>query len=127
MSSSLRAGRVSERRTKPVLRRKPVVDSQYRALFERSPQPLMVYERRSLRIVAVSDSAVECYGYSREELLAMTIVDLLPPEDREALVRFVAVDLGSDEPGRVTDKPWRVQRKNGQIIDVEVTSDDLEF
>jgi PAS domain S-box-containing protein len=127
MSSSLRAGRVSERRTKPAPRLKPVADRQYRALFERSPQPLMVYERRSLRMVAVSDSAVESYGYSREELLAMTIVDLLPPEDREALVRFVAVDLGGEEPGRVTDKPWRVQRKDGQIIDVEVTSDDLEF
>jgi PAS domain S-box-containing protein len=127
MSSSLRAGRVSERRTKPVAWRKPVVDSQYRALFERSPQPMIVYERRSLRMVAVSDSAVESYGYSREELLAMTIVDLLPPEDRKALVSFVEVDLGSDAPGRVTRKQWRVQRNDGQIIDVEVTSDDLEF
>ena len=37
---------------------------------------MMVYERATLRIVAVSDAAVAGYGYSREEFLALTLRDL---------------------------------------------------
>ena len=38
---------------------------QHRLLFEHNPLPMMVYERKTLRILAVSNAAVASYGYSR--------------------------------------------------------------
>ena len=56
-------------------------ERQHRLLFELNPQPLVVYDRQTLEIVAVSNAMVDSYGYTREELLSMTILDLAPPED----------------------------------------------
>jgi PAS domain S-box-containing protein len=84
---------------------------------------MWVYDRDTLRIVAVSNAAADRYGYSREELLAMTIRDLSPPEDLEALDRLLSAAPGH-KSGPVR-RPWRHRLKDGTIIDVEVTIDDI--
>ena len=100
-------------------------EEQYRLLFEHNPQPMMAYERATLRIVAVSNAAVASYGYSREEFLSMTIKDLGPPEDVEELERYLATLLSGNTRGLVVARPWRHRYKDGTTIDVEITSDDL--
>jgi len=57
-------------------------EAQYRSLFEHNPQPMFAYDRDTLQIIAVSNSAIAAYGYTGEELLAMTINDLMPAEGR---------------------------------------------
>ena len=57
-------------------------DIQHGLLFEHNPLPMLVYDRATLRIVAASNSALACYGYTREEFLAMTVHDLTPEDDR---------------------------------------------
>jgi PAS domain S-box-containing protein len=96
-------------------------------LLAYSPLPVIVYERESSRIVAVSDSAVACYGYSREAFQAMTIPDLFPAEDLPSLQRFFETNLSRERPGRIEAVSWRHRRKDAAIIDVEVTGDDLEY
>ena len=59
----------------------------YPVLLAYSPLPVIVYARESYGIVAVSDSAVACYGYSREEFEAMAITDLFPEEELPSLRR----------------------------------------
>src|SRR6202034_706210 len=61
---------------------------QHRLLVDRNPQPMMVYDLDTLRLVAVSDAAVATYGYSRSEFLNLTLFDIAPPEDR-ALVEEI--------------------------------------
>jgi PAS domain-containing protein len=68
---------------------------EHRQLFEENPQPLIAYDRHSLQIVAVSNAAVESYGYSREEFLAMTITDVRPPEDLRRLLSHLDVEGSS--------------------------------
>src|SRR5580658_9741510 len=120
MSSSQRAGRSASPRSATTRRANPA-DREYRALFEHAPQAMLVYERTSLAILAVSAGIVRSYGYAREELMAMTITDLVPPEDRAALRGFVERDLGAERPGLVENKPWRVLRKDGSRLEIEVT------
>ena len=96
-------------------------------LFEHSPLPMIAYERETFRIVAVSDAAVACYGYLREEFLAMAVKDLFPAEDLPSLERFLDANLSCERPGRIAAAPWRHHCKDGTIIDVEVTGNDLEF
>ncbi|MDQ3818402.1 MAG: PAS domain S-box protein, partial [Acidobacteriota bacterium] len=63
------------------------------------------------------------YGYSREEFLAMTIKDIRPPEDVPALLDTVARHSGGiDNVGN-----WRHVKKDGRIINVEITSHKLTF
>src|SRR5262249_51911006 len=60
-------------------------EERYRMLFESNPHPMWVYERDTLRFLAVNEAAVRRYGYSRQEFLNMTIEDIRPPEDRAAV------------------------------------------
>jgi PAS domain S-box-containing protein len=60
-------------------------EERYRKLFELNPQPAWIYDRESLRFLAVNRAAVEAYGYSKDEFLAMTIADIRPADDIPAL------------------------------------------
>ena len=64
-------------------------EEEYRHLFERHPSPMWIFDVETLRFLAVNDAAVAAYGWSREEFLAMTIADIRPEEDVEALRRDV--------------------------------------
>ncbi|MEW6501435.1 MAG: PAS domain S-box protein, partial [Thermodesulfobacteriota bacterium] len=98
-------------------------ESRYRQLFESNPQPMWVYDIETLAFLAVNDAAVRGYGYSREEFLRMTIADIRPAEDVSRLRENVAaVTEGLDEAGL-----WRHRKKDGTLIDVEITSHTLEF
>ena len=97
---------------------------QYRLMFERNPHPMWVYDRDTLGFLAVNDAAVAHYGYSREEFLAMTIKDIRPAEDiaalRENVARYERAAGGIDAAGC-----WRHCKKDGSIIQVEITSHEL--
>lgn len=97
--------------------------TRYRLLFESNPQPTWVYDLETLRFLAVNDAAIEHYGYSREEFRQMTIKDIRPAEDVPALIDNVAhVTSGVNKAG-----VWRHQKKDGTIIDVEITAHTLIF
>ena len=98
-------------------------EDRYRRLFELNPQPAWIYERDTLRFLAVNHAAVEKYGYSKEQFLAMTIRDIRPPEDVPALLDRVA--LLAD--GRREHSIWRHCKKDGTLIYVEITSYSLTF
>ena len=102
---------------------------QYRVLFEESPVPIFVYDRETQELVAVSNSVVENYGYTRDDLLAMTVFDLMPNEEDVALYNeYRARVLSGDQPGRRRwSGTWRHKLKDGRIIDIEVTGNDLLY
>jgi PAS domain S-box-containing protein len=102
------------------------VGRQYRLMFEHNPQPMVVYDRETLAIVAVSNSAVAGYGYSREEFGGLTIRDLVADEDHAEADRFLAEAASGGEQGLIT-QPWRHRLKDGTVIDVEATSDELSL
>jgi len=98
-------------------------EARYRLLFESNPLPLWVYDLETLKFLAVNEAAIQHYGYSREEFLAMTIADIRPAEDVARLMENVrAVTSGIDSAGI-----WRHIKKDGTLIDVAITSYVLEF
>ena len=50
---------------------------------------MWVFDRDSLRFLAVNEAAVAHYGYSREQFMSMTVPDLRPAEDRERFTDFM--------------------------------------
>jgi len=102
-------------------------EARYRLLFEQNPRPMWVYEVGTLCFLAVNDAAVEAYGYSREEFLAMTIEDIRPPEEAERLHEHVDSRAEGEEVGLRRAGIWRHRHKDGTIFDVEITSHDHVF
>jgi PAS domain S-box-containing protein len=89
----------------------------YRTLFDASPHPTAALDRATRHFLAVSDAAVEHYGWSRQELLTMSSDDLYPPED---LAKVRAMRL-NDVPGAIADlRGLRHHKKDGTIIDVSM-------
>jgi PAS domain S-box-containing protein len=98
-------------------------EERHRKLFENNPHPTWVFDRETLRFLAVNGAAVSKYGYSRDEFLAMTLKDIRPPEDVPALLETVkALGEGNESSGA-----WRHRFKDGTIIDSENTSYALTF
>jgi PAS domain S-box-containing protein len=98
-------------------------EERYRSLFDTLPLPMWVVDRESLRFLAVNDAAVERYGYSREELLAMTVLDLRRPEDHEELRR----QLQADREDMLRGKLARHVTRTGEELEVEVSADDFNY
>ena len=114
---------------KAELERKIAVDalreseSSYLELFVSNPHPMWVYDLESLTFLDVNNAAIAHYGYSREEFLSMTIKDIRPAEDVPRLLENVAhASDGLDKAGI-----WRHIRKDGSVIEVEITSQVILF
>jgi hypothetical protein len=99
-------------------------EERYRMLFEASPLPMWVYDSKSLQFLAVNDAAIRHYGYTRHEFLAMTIKDIRPAEDVESVLASIQRSGG---PGSPMPGTWRHRKKDGTIIDVEITAGRLMF
>jgi len=98
-------------------------ETAYRRLFEQNPQPMWVYDLETLGFLAVNEAAVRKYGYSRAEFARMSIADIRPPEDVEALAHNVdSVEEGIDEAG-----VWRHVTKDGRMLAVDITSHTVEW
>jgi PAS domain S-box-containing protein len=95
----------------------------YRQLFEANPQPMWVYDLKTLAFLAVNHAAEAHYGYTREEFLAMTIKDIRPPEDVPELVRDVSSTAETFRRNRV----WRHRKKDGALIDVVIASHVIDW
>ncbi len=111
---------IERRRSEDALRQN---ESMFRLLFAHNPLPTWVYDKHSLRFLEVNESAVRQYGYSPEEFRRMTILDIRPEEERDRLSRFMN-QLPAQERSTAC---WKHRRKDGQVIDVEVISHELEY
>lgn len=95
----------------------------YRIVFEDSPVPMWIIDPDTGRFLDVNNMAINAYGYSREEFLAMSAVEIRPEEEREEFWRAMkALPLMKDRP---LQREARHQRKDGSIINVEITLRDI--
>tara|TARA_R110002051_G_scaffold4731_8_gene26261 strand:+ start:4225 stop:5244 length:1020 start_codon:yes stop_codon:yes gene_type:complete len=95
----------------------------YNDLFHLSPQPMWVYDTETLRFLDVNESAINEYGYTLEEFLEMTIIDLFPKDKVHILMDHLKKTEGSFESYR--NLYGQHQLKDGKIIDVEFHSKSL--
>jgi PAS domain S-box-containing protein len=95
----------------------------YRALFEINPIPACVFDVGSLAFLAVNDAAMNQYGYTREEFLAMTIRDIPVEEDVDRVPCLLTQPL----PDEFDAGDWKHVRKDGSIVEVEMVWHPLIF
>jgi PAS domain S-box-containing protein len=94
-------------------------ESDFRRLFDQASDGIFIMDLAG-RYTDVNDAGCEMLGYSREELVGKTVMDLVPTEDapRLAQVRQLMLCRGLT---RVREE-GRLRRKDGVFISIEVSS-----
>lgn len=93
----------------------------YRNLFNLSPIPIWVYDQTTLAFLHVNEAAIKHYGYSKKEFLTMTVHDIKP---REKVAGMKEVITSSEN---LKKSIYRHLKKNGDLIDVEIHSNEINF
>ena len=93
-------------------------EQRYRLLFQGNPQPMWVYDVETYAFLDVNAAAEAMYGYTREEFLALTILDIRPTEDTDQVRGRRQSRVG----GVARTGPWRHLRKDGSLLFVRISS-----
>lgn len=100
-------------------------EKRYSDLFHLSPIPMWLYESESLRFLDVNNAAIRHYGYSREEFLAMTIIDIRLVEEvkhlKDTLLKIKQENLV------FSHGIYKHLKKSGEIIQVEIQSNSIQL
>jgi len=98
-------------------------EENYRYMFANNPQPMWIHDIETHAFLEVNNTALNLYGYSREEFLSMTLKDIRPVEDLPELYKVLEATAQMSDLAR----EWRHLKKNGELIFVEITSHSLVF
>jgi len=93
----------------------------YRTLFNQIADPIVIFDKATKRFVDCNDAVQRNYGYSLEELQAMTVFDLHPPEDLPNVERHI------DARNADLANTYTHITKDGRHIDVEILTDEIEY
>ena len=99
-------------------------ETQYRLLFNNNPMPMWVYETGGWRFLAVNQAAIDHYGYSESEFLAMRLRDIWPPDDVASFEQLTDAIL-HNRPQYAVKR--RHRKKNGEQIEVESSGNGITF
>ncbi|TXH31541.1 MAG: PAS domain S-box protein, partial [Burkholderiaceae bacterium] len=99
-------------------------EHQYRMLFNEHPHPMWVYDKESLRFLAVNRSMETHYGYTEAELLTLSMADLWPTKHASEVRDFID-SMAMDT--RNQPLIMRHLRKDGSHLDVEITGGSISF
>ncbi|WP_322032460.1 EAL domain-containing protein [Paraburkholderia sp. J76] len=99
----------------------------FQGLFDAHPVPMYVFDRETLRFLAVNTAAIQQYGYSEEEFLTMTIRDIRPVEDVSRLEQHLTRSDTLTQNVRMMAGIWHHRRRDGSIISADISHHSLVF
>ncbi len=98
-------------------------EQRYAQVFDGSPQPIWVHDRSSLRFLMINEAAVRQYGWSRREILSMSVAALIPPGESFRACGESEGAIGSGAEPIET----RHLTRDGRLLDVEVWARPIDF
>lgn len=94
-------------------------EKRYSDLFRFNPQPMWVYDPQSFKILQVNKAAIDHYGYSKEEFLSMSVLDI---RDKKYIPEVIVTAQKHNIPEKIFKGKFFHKKKNGEIIEVEIYS-----
>jgi PAS domain S-box-containing protein len=94
--------------------------TQLQALVKQAPDGIFAADADG-RYTFVNDAGCRMLGYARDEIIGRTIVELIPPQDVDRLLESKARMLR----GTSHVAEWRLRRKDGSWLPVEVSANIL--
>jgi PAS domain S-box-containing protein len=98
-------------------------EENYRYLFENNPHPMWIYDLSNFKFLAVNNTAIQKYGYSKDEFLSMTLYDIRPEYEWNKLKDSLTDELDEIQKSG----PWKHKLKTGKIILVNIISHRIDF
>lgn len=92
-------------------------------MFDSNPLPMWVFCKESLDFLAVNQAAIKHYGYTREEFLSLSVLDIRPSEEVSSFRKIAGTGRGTYDTGRT----WRHVRSDGTVMDVVAYSQPVEY
>ena len=90
----------------------------FKALFDNVPEAIFVFDAQTYRILDVNRVATERYGYTKEEFVRMTILDIRPQQEVTVIKRLLS-GAQPGEPGLLPGEYWH-RRKDGSVFPVAI-------
>jgi PAS domain S-box-containing protein len=98
-------------------------EEKYRQLYEFNQMPIAIFDVDTLNFLSVNNAWVDKYGYTKEEILKMNILEIRPDSEIERVKQSVRIiSKGLENVGEFLHK-----KKNGEIVQVEIIRYDLVF
>jgi PAS domain S-box-containing protein len=98
-------------------------EEEYRHLFDSNPNPMWIYNDKSLLFVKVNNATIKKYGYSQHKFLRMTIYDIRPAEHHDKLRDYIE----EHQDGIRMAGIWEHIKGNGETFSVTVISHPVLF
>ncbi len=111
-----------QRRRESVMESLRESESRYKALFEQNPAPTLIYDRHTLKMLAVNGAFLHHYGFSEDEVKNMQLTDIYADEQKEKIAELIPSLRGYRNVGE-----WVHKKKSGALINIVACSNDLEY
>src|SRR5215211_695401 len=92
-------------------------EQHYKTLFQNNPLPCWIFDVHTLQFLEVNAAAISNYGYSKEEFLNLTILDIQHPDNIGELKRMAAIPRPQNT---YFLNDWKHRTKDGSIIFVDL-------
>jgi len=89
-------------------------------LYTKNPDPMLIFDIDTMQILDVNDSAVEKYGYTRDEFTHLSLKDIRPDEDTSLLTD--ELEKMVKEPNILNHGTFRHFTKTGKVLYVNITT-----
>jgi two-component system, NarL family, sensor histidine kinase UhpB len=94
-------------------------EESYRYLFDNNPAAIFIWNLDDFRILEVNEAAVNLYGYTRDEFLQKTLMDIRSVNDREKLLKGRDKLLTENRNASGISKHFN---KKGEILNMDTSS-----
>lgn len=98
-------------------------EESFRLLFKANPIPMCVCDAVSLKFLGVNEAALAHYGYTYEQIMQMSIIDLRRPDKREEAQELERAGDGNYRAGDIRQHV----KADGSEIEVELYSRPLNY
>ncbi|HVE10410.1 MAG TPA: PAS domain S-box protein, partial [Paraburkholderia sp.] len=102
-------------------------DERFRGLFDDHPVPMYIFDRETLRFLAVNTAAVQQYGYTETEFLGMTVRAIRPSSEVPRLESHLQRSEAAPRTGRTMAGIWHHKRRDGSQISANISYHALTF
>ncbi len=98
-------------------------DISFEILFHQNPQPMWIVEVETMRFLQVNEAAINHYGYSYQEFMAITLENIRPLAEHDSMKAMIKRIKHSETIG----KNITHIKKDGTLIYVQITSYRIRF
>jgi len=100
-------------------------EEKYRLFFNSIPASVFIWSLDDYKILEVNETATDNYGYSRQDFLRMSMLDVRRPEDHKNFTIFA--NEAKKESFTSTSRLWKHINIEGEEMYMQIVSNKIEY